>query len=121
FDVPALVELMGTIRNRRVRVVSVETARPSPFASSLAFAYVANFLYEGDAPLAERRAQALTLDRELLAELLGAEELRELIHPDALAGLEADLQAVDERRWARHADAAHDLLRRRGDLPATEP
>ena len=88
-----------------MRVVSVETARPSPFASSLAFAYVANFLYEGDAPLAER---------------LGAEEMRELIHPDALAALEADLQAVDERRWARHADAAHDLLRRLGDLTATE-
>src|SRR5207237_99704 len=83
----------------------VETARPSPFASSLAFAYVANFLYEGDAPLAERRAQALTLDRDLLAELLGAEELRELIHPEALSNLEADLQALDERRWARHPDA----------------
>ncbi len=120
FDLPALVELMASIRARTVRVVSVDTARPSPFASSLAFAYVANFLYEGDAPLAERRAQALTLDREMLAELLGAEELRELIHPDALDALEADLQLLDERRWARDADEAHDLLRRLGDLTRQE-
>src|SRR5438270_2225944 len=120
FDVPALVELMTNVRSRQLRVMSVDTGRPSPFATSLAFAYVANFLYEGDAPLAERKAQALTLDRELLAELLGAEELRELIQPSALAELEADLQCVDERRWARHPDAAHDLLRRLGDLTRDE-
>ena len=77
---------------------------------------MANFLYEGDAPLAERRAQALTLDRRMLAELLGAEELRELIDPGALAALEAELQASTSGRWARSADAAHDLLRRLGDL-----
>ncbi|MBV8159519.1 MAG: DEAD/DEAH box helicase, partial [Acidimicrobiia bacterium] len=120
FDVPALVELMTKVRARQLRVVSVDTGRPSPFATSLAFAYVANFLYEGDAPLAERKAQALTLDRELLAELLGAEELRELIQPEALADLEAWLQCLDERRWARHPDAAHDLLRRLGDLSRVE-
>src|SRR5438270_1068040 len=120
FDVPALVELMTNVRSRQLRVMSVDTGRPSPFATSLAFAYVANFLYEGDAPLAERKAQALTLDRELLAELLGAEELRELIQPSALAELEAFLQCLDERRWARHADAAHDLLRRLGDLTREE-
>ena len=120
FDLPALTELMTAIRARTVRVVSVDTASPSPFAQSLAFQYVANFLYEGDAPLAERRAQALTLDREMLAELLGAEELRELIHPDALEALEANLQALDERWWARDADEAHDLLRRLGDLTAEE-
>jgi len=120
FDLPALIELMTSVRARTVRVVSVDTARPSPFASSLAFAYVANFLYEGDAPMAERRAQALTLDREMLAELLGAEELRELIHPQALDALEADLQCLDERRWARDADEAHDLLRRLGDLTREE-
>ncbi|MBV8234723.1 MAG: DEAD/DEAH box helicase, partial [Acidimicrobiia bacterium] len=120
FDVPALVELMSEVRSRQLRVVSVDTGRPSPFATSLAFAYVANFLYEGDAPLAERKAQALTLDRELLAELLGAEELRELIQADALAELEASLQCLDEQRWARHADAAHDLLRRLGDLTREE-
>jgi ATP-dependent Lhr-like helicase len=120
FDVPALVELMTNVRSRQLRVVSVDTGRPSPFATSLAFAYVANFLYEGDAPLAERKAQALTLDRELLAELLGAEELRELIQPEALADLESSLQCLDERRWARHPDAAHDLLRRLGDLTREE-
>ena len=120
FDLPALTELMTDIRARTVRVVSVDTDRPSPFASSLAFAYVANFLYEGDAPLAERRAQALTLDRAMLAELLGAEELRELVQPAALDALEADLQALDERRWARDADEAHDHLRRLGDLTRAE-
>ncbi len=120
FDLPALTELMTSIRARTVRVVSVDTTSPSPFAQSLAFQYVANFLYEGDAPLAERRAQALTLDREMLAELLGAEELRELIHPEALEGLEANLQALDERWWARDADEAHDLLRRLGDLSREE-
>jgi ATP-dependent Lhr-like helicase len=120
FDVPALTELMGAIRARQVRLVSVDTTRPSPFASSLAFAYVANFLYEGDAPLAERRAQALTLDREMLAELLGTDELRELIDPRAVEALEAELQALDDRRRARHADDAHDLLRRLGDLRVDE-
>src|SRR5579864_8811036 len=120
FDVPALIELMTHVRSRQLRVVSVDTGRPSPFATSLAFAYVANFLYEGDAPLAERKAQALTLDRELLAELLGAEELRELIQPSALAELEAYLQCLDEQRWARHPDAAHDVLRRLGDLTREE-
>ncbi len=120
FDLPALTELMTAIRARTIRVVSVDTTSPSPFAQSLAFQYVANFLYEGDAPLAERRAQALTLDREMLAELLGAEELRELIHPDALQALEDNLQALDDRWWARDADEAHDLLRRLGDLTAEE-
>ncbi len=120
FDLPALVDLLTGIRARTIRVVSVETAAPSPFAASLAFAYVANFLYDGDAPLAERRAQALTLDREMLAELLGAEELRELIDPSALAALEDDLQALDERRWARDADEAGDHLRRLGDLTPAE-
>jgi len=120
FDVPALTDLMSAIRARQVRLVSVDTTRPSPFASSLAFAYVANFLYEGDAPLAERRAQALTLDREMLAELLGTDELCELIDPSAVESLEADLQALDERRQARTADDAHDLLRRLGDLRADE-
>jgi len=120
FDLPALNELMTAIRARTVRVASVNTTSPSPFAQSLAFQYVANFLYEGDAPLAERRAQALTLDREMLAELLGAEELRELIHPEALEALEANLQSLDERWWARDGDEAHDLLRRLGDLSREE-
>jgi ATP-dependent Lhr-like helicase len=120
FDLPALVELLEGIRSRRVRVVAVETSRPSPFAQSLAYAYVANFLYEGDAPLAERRAQALTLDRELLADLLRTEELRELLDPGAVAAVEAELQALDGRFRARTVDDAHDLLRRLGDLTADE-
>ncbi|HEX8770124.1 MAG TPA: DEAD/DEAH box helicase, partial [Acidimicrobiales bacterium] len=120
FDLPALTELMAQIRARSVRVVSVDTARPSPFAASLAFAYVANFLYDGDSPLAERRAQALTLDREMLSELLGSEELRELIQPEALDALETELQSLDEHRWARDADEAHDLLVRLGDLTRPE-
>ena len=120
FDLPGLIELSRDIRSRKVRVVSVETPRPSPFAQGLAFAYIATFLYEGDAPLAERRAQALSLDRELLAELLGADELRELIDPAALASVEAELQHLDERRHARSVDEASDLLRRLGDLTPAE-
>ena len=96
-----LQQVMEAVRARTVRVVGVDTATPSPFASSLAFSYVANFMYEGDAPLAERRAQALTLDREMLAELLGADELRELIDPGALVALEDALQHLDPSRWAR--------------------
>ncbi|MHB8662646.1 MAG: Lhr family helicase [Acidimicrobiales bacterium] len=120
FDLPALTGLMRDIEARTVRVVGVDTTTPSPFASSLAFSYVANFMYEGDAPLAERRAQALTLDRAMLAELLGADELRELIDASALAALEAWLQHLDERRWARNVDAAHDLLLQLGDLSIEE-
>jgi ATP-dependent helicase Lhr and Lhr-like helicase len=120
FDLAALTSLMRDVQSRRVRVVSVDTTQPSPFARSLAFAYVATFLYEGDAPLAERRAQALTIDRELLAELLGTEELRELLDPASVAAIEAELQHLDERRWARTADAAHDMLRRLGDLSEAE-
>jgi ATP-dependent helicase Lhr and Lhr-like helicase len=120
FDLPALVGLMGDIRARRVRVAAVEVPAPSPFASSLAFAYVASFMYEGDAPLAERRAQALTLDRRMLAELVGTEELRELLDGAALAQLEAELQLLDQRRRATSVDAAHDVLRRLGDLTASE-
>ena len=120
FDLPALIGLMEDIASRRVRVVGLDTPTPSPFASSLAFSYVANFMYEGDAPLAERRAQALTLDRDMLAELLGADELRELIDPVALAALEEELQHLPESRRARHVDGAHDLLLRLGDLSGEE-
>ncbi len=120
FDLPGLQGLMRDIRSRRLRVVQVDAAAPSPFAASVAFSYVASFIYEGDAPMAERRAQALTLDRRMLAELVGADELRELLDPDALAQLEAELQALDENRWARSVDEAHDLLRRLGDLTEAE-
>lgn len=120
FDLDRLRELLGSISSRRVRVVEVETERASPFASGLVFDYIGQFLYDGDAPIAERRAQALTLDRELLAELLGAEELRELISPQVLADAELELQGLLPERWPRDLDEAHDLLARLGDLADTE-
>jgi ATP-dependent Lhr-like helicase len=120
FDLPALKELLESVRRRDVRIVEVETGSASPFARSLAFAYVAAYMYEGDAPLAERRAQALTLDRQLLRELLGQEELSSLLDPAALEDVEAELQAIDPERQIRHQDAAHDLLRRVGDLAEEE-
>ena len=120
FDLPAVKEVLGGIRSRAIRVVSVETRSASPFAASLLFDYVGSFMYEGDATLADRRAQALALDRELLAELLGADELRELIDPGALADLELELQSLTDARRARTADGVHDLLRRLGDLRTDE-
>ena len=120
FDLAGLKELLGAIRSRAIRVHEVETASASPFARSLVFAYVAAYIYEQDAPIAERRAQALTLDRGLLAELLGEAELRELIDPRALDELEHELQHLAPNRQARDADELHDLLRRLGDLTERE-
>jgi ATP-dependent helicase Lhr and Lhr-like helicase len=120
FDVPALKEVLGGIRSRAIRVASVETRSASPFATGLLFDYVGTYLYEGDAPLAERRAQALSLDRELLAELLGADELRELLDPAATTDLELELQALTGGRRVRTVDGLHDLLRRIGDLRTDE-
>ncbi|MGI9145373.1 MAG: Lhr family helicase [Chloroflexota bacterium] len=119
FDLPALLEVLRGIQQRQIRVTSVETPSASPFASSLLFDYIAEYMYEGDAPLAERRAQALALDRERLRELLGQEELRELLDPGAVADLEIELQWLGERR-ARTQDQLHDLLRRVGDLGSAE-
>ncbi len=120
FDVPGLVELMAQVQRREVRVVEVDTAMASPFATSLLFGYIAAFMYEGDAPLAERRAQALSLDRAVLAELLGRDELRDLIDPAALAQLELELQRLAEDRRVRDADDLHDALRTLGDLSTDE-
>ncbi len=120
FDLPGLKALLADIRARKIHVDDVETRSASPFARSLVFAYVAAYLYEQDAPLAERKAQALTLDRSLLGELLGQAELRELIDPAVLSELEDDLQLLSEERHARDADDVHDLLRRLGDLSAAE-
>ena len=117
---PALREILAGVARREIVVHSVETAGASPFASSLLFDYVAAYMYDGDTPLAERRAGALTLDRDLLRELLGQEELRELLDPDALADLELSLQALTEDRQATTLDGVHDLLRRLGDLSAAE-
>ncbi|HXG26400.1 MAG TPA: DEAD/DEAH box helicase, partial [Candidatus Binatia bacterium] len=120
FDLEALREILAGIERREIAVHSVETRKASPFASSLLFDYVAQYMYEGDAPLAERRAGALALDRDLLRELLGQEELRELLDPEALADLELSLQGLTEERQANSADHLHDLLRRIGDLSADE-
>ncbi|EGV17603.1 DNA glycosylase AlkZ-like family protein [Thiocapsa marina] len=120
FDLAGLKDVLSGIRNRSIRVHEVETRSASPFARSLVFAYVAAYIYEQDAPLAERRAQALTLDRGLLAELLGQAELRELIDPAVLDDLERELQHTVEGRKARDADELHDLLRRLGDLSSAE-
>jgi ATP-dependent Lhr-like helicase len=120
FDVPALMEVLRDLRSRKVRLVSVDTRQASPFAQSLLFGWIAVYMYEGDAPLAERRAAALALDRDLLRDLLGAEELRELIDPDALADLELELQRLVEGRTARDADELHDLLRLLGPLTVGE-
>ncbi|MFB9430877.1 ATP-dependent helicase [Streptoalloteichus tenebrarius] len=120
YDLPGLRELMADVRARRVRVVEVETPAPSPFARSLLFGYVGMFLYETDAPLAERRAAALSLDSALLAELLGAEAIRELLDPEVLAEVEAGLQRLTPERRARDVEDAADLLRFLGDLSEEE-
>jgi len=120
FDVPAVRELMVDLHNRRVRLVPVDTDSASPMAQSLLFNWIASFMYDGDAPLAERRATALALDRDLLRDLLGAEELRELISPGVLADLELELQRLVDGRRARDADEIHDLVRVLGDLTVVE-
>jgi ATP-dependent Lhr-like helicase len=112
FDLPALKALLQGLRTRELDLVEVESASASPFAASLLFDYIATYMYEDDTPPAERRAQALSLDRELLKELLGQEELRELIDADALADVEASLRPVPQR----DAEHLHDVLRLRGDL-----
>src|SRR6476469_8627521 len=93
-----LREVLSQLRSRTVRVVNVDTPKASPFAQSLLFNWIAAYMYEGDAPLAERRAAALSLDRDLLRELLGAEELRELVDAEALADLEVELQRLADGR-----------------------
>src|SRR6266540_3701278 len=121
FDLPGLVGLMRDVAARRVRVVEVETREASPFARSLLFGYVGAFLYEGDAPLAERRAQALALDSALLAELLGQAELRELLDPAAVAEVEAELGwLADGGRRVSSVDDLADALRILGDLTTAE-
>ena len=120
FDLEGLLDLLEGIRERRVRLVPVESRTPSPFAASLRFGYVANFLYEGDAPLAERRAHALTLDHARLLELLGEPELRELLDPEAVEDVARLAARLDDRRPLRDADDVHDLLLSLGDLTTAE-
>ncbi|MGW1320816.1 Lhr family helicase [Streptomyces sp. NPDC002426] len=120
FDVPGLTELMGDLEARRIRLVEVTTPEPSPFARSLLFGYVAQFLYEGDSPLAERRAAALSLDSHLLAELLGQAELRELLDADVLGELERELQWLTDDRKIKDVEGVADLLRVLGPLTNAE-
>lgn len=120
YDVPALTELMNRVAQRRLRLVEVETTTPSPFAASLLFGYVGAFMYEGDSPLAERRAAALSLDSVLLAELLGRVELRELLDPQVIASTARQLQHLSDDRQARDAEGVADLLRVLGPLTEAE-
>jgi ATP-dependent Lhr-like helicase len=116
FDLPALTDILTRIRSRTIRVVAVESRTPSPFSSSLLFGYVANYLYDGDAPLAERRAQALSVDQSQLRDLIGDTELRDLLDEAVLETVESELQHLPARFQARSMDAIHDLLLRLGDL-----
>jgi ATP-dependent Lhr-like helicase len=120
FDMPALVDLLRRVSKRTLRVATIDSTTPSPFAASLLFSYVANYIYDGDAPLAERRAQALSVDQGQLRELLGDAELRELLDPAALDTIEQQLQHLDESRRVKSSDGIHDLLLRIGDLTREE-
>jgi ATP-dependent Lhr-like helicase len=120
FDMPALMEILRAMGNRSLRVHTVDSRTPSPFASALLFSYVANYIYDGDAPLAERRAQALSIDQDQLRELMGDADLRELLDLHAIEETEEQLQCVVEPYKARNMDGVHDLLLRLGDLSRTE-
>ena len=120
FDVPALVEVLSRVANRTTRVVTADTDSPSPFAASILFSYTANFLYDGDAPLAERRAQALLVDQAQLRDLLGDIELRELLDAAVIDEVEGQLQRTAPGYRARSEDGVHDLLLRIGDLSEAE-
>ncbi|HTV82556.1 MAG TPA: DEAD/DEAH box helicase [Acidobacteriaceae bacterium] len=120
FDMPALGDVLRSIENRDIQVRVVDTPKPSPFAASLLFGYVGNFIYEGDAPLAERRAAALSIDQSQLRDLLGQADLRELLDPVAISEVEAHLQLLDESRLIHSMDGIHDLLLRLGDLTRDE-
>ncbi|HEY3902355.1 MAG TPA: DEAD/DEAH box helicase [Streptosporangiaceae bacterium] len=120
FDVPSLVALMRDLSGRKIRLVEVETPTASPFGRALLFRYVGAFMYEGDAPLAERRAQALALDSALLAELLGQADLRELLDPVVVADTERDLQRLSPSRQASSLEGLADLIMQLGPLSADE-
>jgi ATP-dependent helicase Lhr and Lhr-like helicase len=120
YDVSGLVDLLRGVANRKIRVVEVETSEPSPFAKSLTFGYIAAFMYEGDTPLAERKAAALALDRSLLAELLGQAELRDLLDPEVVVRTEQELQRLEADRRCRDLEDVADLLRLLGPLSTDE-
>jgi ATP-dependent Lhr-like helicase len=120
FDMPSLVDVLRRLQARTLRLTTIDSKAPSPFAASLLFSYVANYIYDGDAPLAERRAQALSVDQAQLRELLGDAELRELLDPEALDLVERQLQHLDPSYRIRSADGLHDLLIQIGDLTTEE-
>src|ERR1019366_6657951 len=120
FDMPALMEVLRGIGDRSLRVHTVDTEKSSPFAAALLFGYVANYIYDGDAPLAERRAQALSIDQDQLRELMGDADLRELLDLHAIEETEEQLQCLVEGYKARNMDGVHDLLLRLGDLSLDE-
>ncbi|MFC9997939.1 ATP-dependent helicase [Nocardia sp. NPDC127526] len=120
YDLPSLRDILGRVARRQLRLVEVETATPSPFANSLLFDYIGQFMYEGDSPLAERRAAALSLDSSLLAELLGRVELRELLDAAVLEQTERELQRLTPERRARDMEGLADLLRLLGPITAEE-
>ncbi len=120
FDLPAATAILAKIQQGSIQVTTLQTRKPSPFAASLLFSYIANYIYEGDAPLAERRAQALSIDQSQLEELLGDTDLRELLDQTALEEVEARLQGLDLEYPVRHTDGAHDLLLKLGDLTEAE-
>jgi ATP-dependent Lhr-like helicase len=120
FDMPAFLEVLRAIEKRQIRLHVADSKTPSPFASSLLFSYVANYIYDGDAPLAERRAQALSIDQEQLQDLLGDADLRELLDANAIAEVEEQLQSLNENYRIRTTDGMHDLLLRLGDLNRQE-
>ncbi|AZZ48017.1 ATP-dependent helicase [Rathayibacter rathayi] len=120
YDLPALLRLTARLDGRELRILEVETPTASPFARSMLFGYVAAFMYEGDSPLAERRAAALSVDATLLGELLGRAELRELLDPAVLAQIERELQRVEPERRLRGLEGAADLLRLLGPLTLDE-
>ncbi len=120
FDMPALLETLRLIANRSLHVHITDSQTPSPFASALLFSYVANYIYDGDAPLAERRAQALSIDQDQLRELMGDADLRELLDRNAIEETEEQLQCLTENYRARNTDGVHDLLLRLGDLTREE-
>ena len=120
FDMPALMETLRLIATRTLRVHTVDSRTPSPFASALLFSYVANFIYDGDAPLAERRAQALSIDQDQLRELMGDADLRELLDLSAIEETEEQAQSTADGYQAKSTDGVHDLLLRLGDLTRTE-
>jgi ATP-dependent Lhr-like helicase len=119
-DLDAAADILKKIERGAIRVTSIESAKPSPFASTLLFSYIANYIYEGDAPLAERRAQALAIDQSQLEQILGSTDFRELLDKTAMDEVESQLQSLDPDYHARHSDGLHDLLLKLGDLTVDE-